>query len=58
MRCADCKAWLLRSDNPNFGLCRMHAPRPTIAVLEEDIEYQLIWPSTGKDDVCQEFLSH
>jgi hypothetical protein len=57
MRCADCKAWEIRLDDKDFGYCKANAPSPTVLKIEDGAEYQLVWPSTGKDDFCQQFQS-
>ena len=56
MRCADCRAWEKRTDNNKFGYCKRHSPRPEIKKMETGFEYQIIWPSTGKDDWCCDYL--
>ena len=53
-RCSDCIKWDY-TDN-NFGFCRAGAPRPTIAVASKDGSYTLVWPSTGMEDWCYEFM--
>jgi hypothetical protein len=57
MRCADCKAWEMRPDDNNFGYCRANAPAPEVCKIEDGAQFQLIWPSTGKDDWCRQFQS-
>ena len=51
-RCADCKFWDYSSSNQGF--CRRKAPSPT--VMAKATEYVLVWPSTGLDDWCCEFV--
>jgi hypothetical protein len=55
MRCAECKAWEMRPDNQDFGYCKSQCPHPVITKLEENCEYVIVWPSTGKDDWCLQF---
>lgn len=55
MRCADCMAWEIRQDDKTFGYCKANAPRPTVAKIEDAATYQIIWPSTGKDDWCLQY---
>ena len=52
MKCSDCKFWERHTDNPLFGFCKRNAPRPEITSIETGRKYQIIWPSTGKDDWC------
>ena len=54
MRCCECQAWEMRADNRDFGYCKRKAPQPTVVEVVEDTEYQIVWPSTGKDDWCME----
>jgi hypothetical protein len=52
-RCSDCKKWDYHKGN--FGFCRAKAPRPTIVRGAVHDEYTLVWPSTGRDDWCEDF---
>ncbi len=49
-RCADCIKWEPRTGN--FGLCRAHAPQPTVLKAQETDNFILAWPSTGINDWC------
>ena len=57
MRCADCAVWEIDMGDRSFGLCKRNAPSPTITKLEKSVEYQIVWPKTGKDDWCGQFRS-
>ena len=50
-RCCDCKKW--EATKGNFGLCKAHAPYP--AVMKDEGNFILVWPSTGAHDWCWEF---
>lgn len=52
-RCSDCEYWDFRSNN--FGFCRANGPRATIVKGTSSDEYTLVWPSTGRDDWCNQF---
>ena len=52
-RCSDCKNWDYTKGN--FGFCRRYAPSPTIVKGQTTEEYTLVWPSTGRDDWCNEY---
>ena len=41
----------------NFGVCKANAPSPSVMKTEENDEYKLVWPLTGKDDWCGQFKS-
>jgi hypothetical protein len=56
-RCEKCKAWEFKHDNAGF--CTRNAPQPTVMSKERGVhtsesEYELVWPSTLKDDGCWE----
>jgi len=55
MKCIDCKNWERREDDLNYGLCKANAPSPIIVPLEEGRKYNIVWPSTGKDDWCVKY---
>jgi len=57
MRCADCKFWEMDMSERNFGVCKANAPSPSVMKTEENDEYKLVWPLTGKDDWCGQFKS-
>ena len=52
-RCADCRTW--EYNKGNFGYCKKNAPSPTIVKGKTTEEYTLVWPSTGRDDWCDDF---
>lgn len=54
MKCSKCQAYHERDEKS--GLCKRHAPNPTIMVKLEGAEYQIVWPLVGKDDGCAESL--
>lgn len=54
LKCSECKAWERKADDPNWGLCKRRAPQAVIASKVNGIEYQIVWPLTGKDDSCCE----
>lgn len=54
-RCENCYNWEAHNENPLFGLCRAYAPTATIVPQEAGRKYQIVWPSTGKDDWCGDF---
>ena len=58
MKCKNCRAWEKREDEPKFGYCKRHAPIPTITAIIDGMTFQIIWPSTGEDDCCMEFLGN
>lgn len=51
-----CKLWEQSKEDSNFGLCKANAPMPTVMILEAGRKYQIVWPSTGKDDYCFQFV--
>lgn len=53
-KCSACDYWDFTGEN--FGLCKRYPPSATI--VKEDISaiYAIVWPSTGKDDYCGEFI--
>ena len=55
VRCEECKAWHF---SKNFsGFCKRKAPQPAVMKKEaSDDAYILVWPSTLKDDGCEEGL--
>jgi len=53
-RCADCKVWEYQKSN--FGFCRLNAPFPTVEKGTTTDSYILVWPSTGRDDWCSQFI--
>jgi len=54
-RCADCNAWEIDLNKKDYGICKARAPHPTVEVIKAEVEYQIIWPLTGKDDWCRDF---
>lgn len=57
MNCKRCIYWEEHGDNPSFGFCKRYAPNPTTMPVNGIVEFQIIWPSTGKDDWCGEHKS-
>lgn len=55
--CNGCQHWTEHTEEEkiNYGFCRRYAPRPTVCAIVDGMTYQIIWPSTGKDDTCGEF---
>ena len=56
MTCETCEHWQRHTekDKENYGFCRRYAPQPTVTAAAPGLEFQIIWPSTGKDDFCGE----
>lgn len=52
IRCEQCKAWCFTKDFSGF--CKRHAPKPTVLEKRDGAEYLLVWPSTLKDDGCED----
>jgi hypothetical protein len=58
-KCKNCTYWSRGQDDISFGLCRRYAPSPTVMELSpHGANYHIVWPSTGRDDVCGEFESY
>jgi hypothetical protein len=54
MNCQSCMFWETHKDEDNFGYCKRYAPGPTVLARIDGMNFQIIWPSTGKDDWCGE----
>ncbi len=51
VRCEECPAWVFSKDATGF--CKRRAPQPTVMKkVNAGEEYELVWPSTLKDDGC------
>jgi len=55
MNCEKCKFWERRKDEKDFGFCKRFPPSPAVTAVATGLEFQIVWPSTGKDDNCGEF---
>lgn len=60
-RCEECKAWHFTKDVSGF--CKRNAPQPTVMREHKKTNgaqsaavYILVWPSTLKDDGCEESI--
>jgi len=55
--CQNCSYWV--ESYEVYGYCHRYAPKPVVFVkpenLEDYVDYEAAWPSTGSDDFCGEF---
>lgn len=55
-RCIKCEHWF-GPDDSGIGNCQRHAPAPIPVGYEGPMTARAIWPLTGMDEFCGDFVA-